>query len=164
MLTWMSWPLTNEPSGLRQVIVTVAWVGLPYCVGRYPDTFTGSVVLVALSVSVLLGAGENAPPLLPPPPQLARARLASSSPKVLPKTFMLNLQACMFVAVRLPIGKVFIARTTAYLRLSLRMRGVTKIRSSALVSLRLLFLNRLPRIGMSPSTGTLRVVSDLLTS
>ena len=53
---------------------------------------------------------------------------------------------------------------TSYLRLSLRMRGVTKIKSSAFVSVRPVFLNRLPRIGTSPRNGTLVRSSRFSTS
>ena len=93
MLTCTSLPTISVPSALRSVIVTSAWLG-PCALGSSNEVFNGSVVVVAARVIVPLWGEVNEPPSPPPPPQLARARLASSSPRVLPKNFMWCLQAC----------------------------------------------------------------------
>jgi|SRR5690348_596021 len=61
-----------------------------------PFALSGKVVVVACNVMLPLCGGEVAPPSPPPPPQLANVRLASISPRVLPKNFMSCLQSCEF--------------------------------------------------------------------
>jgi len=55
-------------------------------------------------------------------------------------------------------------RVAAYCKVSLRMRGVTKISNSALVVLRLVSRNSAPIPGISPRPGTLDTVLFLFTS
>src|SRR5690606_21197644 len=91
-------------------------------------------------------------------------KAGEQQPQGLAESFHVVVSRTASSRIRMPEASSMGVCAGAHLRLSLRIRGVTKIRSSALVSLRPLFLNRLPSTGMSPRSGTLVIVSDLLTS
>src|SRR5690606_5544068 len=65
-------------------------------------------------------------------------------PQGLAESFHVVVSRTASSRIRMPEASSMGVCAGAHLRLSLRIRGVTKIRSSALVSLRPLFLNRLP--------------------